>query len=121
MLNRSDFSADVWTIEPDQTTVICWADGNNAVFFTINDHFYAANGKARQFVRFKDGDGMFTPAGKLIAVEEPPAGEHLRLLHEIIQTGLKLCGEKSIEEIAEAAEQGVQTAARRRKRTPRRQ
>ena len=108
VLNRSDFSSDVWTIEPDQATMICWADGNSAVFFTFNEHFYAANGKARQFVRFGEGDGILTTDGRLIQVEEPPAGEHLRLVNEIIQAGLKLCGDKSIEEVAKAADKAAE-------------
>ncbi|MRX37425.1 hypothetical protein, partial [Aminobacter sp. MDW-2] len=50
VLVKQDVPAGAWSIKELSTNVICFVDGNNAVFFTIGERFIAANSKARQFV-----------------------------------------------------------------------
>jgi hypothetical protein len=91
--------------------VLCFEDGNNAVFFTIGGEFYAANGKARQFVDFAGGDGVLLESGKLLQVKELEAGLHAEVRQVAIDTGLKLCGQKSLEEIAQAVDAAAEKPA----------
>jgi len=106
-INKDDLPADDWTIKEDHTDVICFADGNNAVFFTIGDRIYAANGKARQFVRHEDGDGVVLKDGTVVPVYEVDRSAHGALAAKAIDIGLDLCGQKSLDEIAQAAEDAV--------------
>ena len=104
ILTEADVPAGAWTIPDKQTTVLCFRDGNNAVIFTIGGEFYAANGKARQFVDFAGGDGVLLESGRLVEVRELEAGLHPDLRQAAIDTGLKLCGQKSLEATSEAVE-----------------
>lgn len=107
-LEQSELKAGAWTIEQPYTNVICFNDGNNAIFFIIDGRFYAANGKARQFVRFEDGDGIVLASGELRAVEEIEPGKHADVLSAVRQVGLELCGQKSVDEISEAVVTAVE-------------
>ncbi len=74
------------------------------MIFTIDGALYAANGKARQFVRFKDGDGVMFDDGILRQVRELRPGSYLRLVNHVIKVGLALCGQKSLDEISDAVQ-----------------
>jgi hypothetical protein len=100
-LTKADVPKAAWTIDDADTTVLCFEDGNNAVFFNIDGEFYAANGKARQFVDFADGDGILLESGELRQVRELEGGLHAELRQIVIDTGLKLCGQKSMDDIAQ--------------------
>lgn len=88
VLVKQDVPEGAWTIKELSTKVICFADGNNAVFFTIGERFIAANGKARQFVRHKAGDGIVLANDKVAPVEELERGTHIKLVDAVIDAGL---------------------------------
>lgn len=79
-ITKEDVTEGAWTITDPSTEVICFADGNNAVFFTVGGRVFAANGKARQFVRHEDGDGILFPLGEVIKVHEVEPGTHVDLV-----------------------------------------
>ncbi|WP_195763210.1 hypothetical protein, partial [Aminobacter sp. MDW-2] len=86
-------------------------DGNNAVFFTIGERFIAANGKARQFVRHKAGDGIVLANDKVAPVEELERGTHIKLIDAVIDAGLALCAQKSVDEISKAVKEAAEVPA----------
>ncbi|MCO5084395.1 MAG: hypothetical protein M9955_22400 [Rhizobiaceae bacterium] len=109
-IERSEFSKDDWTINADHADVICFADGNNAVFLAMNGAIVAANGKARQFVDHADGDGIVLKDGTLQPVLEPDLEKNARLLNQAIRVGLELCGQKDLDEITRAAKEAAEPA-----------
>lgn len=111
MLFRLDVPQGAWSIPETWTEVICFADGNNAVFFTLGDRFIAANGKARQFVRHDEGDGIMLANDEVARVEELAAGTHVELIHAVIEEGRALCGQKSLDEISEAVIEGAEPSS----------
>ncbi|QNH35570.1 hypothetical protein H5P29_06620 [Aminobacter sp. MDW-2] len=111
VLVKQDVPAGAWTIKEPSTKVICFADGNNAVFFTIGERFIAANGKARQFVRHKAGDGIVLANDKVAPVEELERGTHIKLIDAVIDAGLALCAQKSVDEISKAVKEAAEVPA----------
>lgn len=109
-IERSEFSKDDWSITADHADVICFADGNNAVFLAMDGAIVAANGKARQFIDYADGDGIVLKDGTLQSVLEPDLEKHARLLNQAIQVGLELCGQKDLDEITKAAKEAAEPA-----------
>ncbi|AMS40147.1 hypothetical protein [Aminobacter aminovorans] len=103
VLVKQDVPEGAWTVAEGSLQVLCFADGNNAVFFTMGDRFFAANGKARQFVRHRDGDGIVLENDVVVPVEELERGKHVKLISAVIDAGLDLCAQKSIDEINDAA------------------
>ncbi|MEJ6785595.1 hypothetical protein [Aminobacter sp. Piv2-1] len=102
VLVKQDVPEGAWTVASSSLQVVCFADGNNAVLFTMDGRFIAANGKARQFVRYGDGDGIILDNDTVVPVEELERGKHVELVSAVIDAGLELCGQKSIEEIGDA-------------------
>lgn len=109
VLVKQDVPAGAWSLKELSTKVICFADGNNAVFFTIGERFIAANGKARQFVRHKAGDGIVLANDKVAPVEELERGTHMKLVNAVIDAGLALCAQKSVDEVSKAVRNGPDT------------
>ncbi|MBO6719072.1 MAG: hypothetical protein JJ913_14035 [Rhizobiaceae bacterium] len=103
-LERSEVEVGLWTLSADHSDIICFEDGNNAVFFTDADKVYAANGKARQFLDFEDGDGMVNSDDELVQIHGPDRAKHNELISKVIEIGLDLCGQKSMAEISAAVE-----------------
>lgn len=103
VLVEQDVPEGAWTVTERSLRVFCFADGNNAVFFAMGDRFFAANGKARQFVRHRDGDGIVLENDAVLPVQELERGKHGKLVSAVIDAGLDLCGQKSIDEINDAA------------------
>ncbi|QOF69521.1 hypothetical protein IG197_16795 [Aminobacter sp. SR38] len=108
VLVSQDVPAGAWSIKEVSTKVICFVDGNNAVFFTIGERFIAANGKARQFVRHKAGEGIVLANDKVAPVEELERGTHTKLVDAVIDAGLALCGQKSVDEISNSVEEAAE-------------
>lgn len=108
VLIKQDVPDGAWSIKELSTKVICFVDGNNAVFFTIGERFIAANGKARQFVRGKAGDGIVLANDKVAPVEELERGTHMKLVNAVIEAGLALCGQKSVDEISNAVKEAAE-------------
>ncbi|CAN7526568.1 MULTISPECIES: hypothetical protein [unclassified Aminobacter] len=106
VLVKQDVPAGAWSLQEPSTKVICFADGNNAVFFTIGERFIAANGKARQFVRHKAGDGIVLANDKVAPIEELERGTHIKLVDAVIDAGLALCAQKSVDEVTKAVRNG---------------
>jgi hypothetical protein len=106
-MTKEDVSDGAWTIADPSTEVICFADGNNAVFLTVGGRVFAANGKARQFIRHEDGDGILFPLGEVIKVHELEPRTHVELVSAVIDAGLGLCGQKSVDDISGAATAAV--------------
>jgi hypothetical protein len=109
-IERSEFSKDEWTIKADHADVICFADGNNAVFLAMDGAIVAANGKAGQFIDHADGDGIVLKDGTLQPVLEPDLEKNARLLNQAIRVGLELCGQKDLDEITRSAKEAVEPA-----------
>lgn len=110
ILTSSDVPDGIWTLDERQTTVLCFQDGNNAVFFTIAGEIYAANGKARQFVDFASGDGVVLETGELRQIQELEPGLHSGLRQIVIERGLTLCGQKSLDAASEAVTAGAENS-----------
>ena len=96
----------IWPEDVQHIDVICFEDGNNAVVMGVQGKFYAANGKAEQFIRHGDGDGLIVK-GKVEAVHELGSEPYYGLASIARDTGLKQCGQKSVEEIAEAVNEAT--------------
>lgn len=109
-LTRDDVASGKWTIAEDSIDVFCFADGNNAVLAAISGRIHATNGKARQFTAFKDGDGVLVDDGELLQVHEP-FDAPIALIDAARTAGLDLCGQKSIDQISEAANAAVEEPA----------
>jgi hypothetical protein len=107
LMKRTDFDADAWTIQSDTAEVLCFADGNNAVFVLLDDAYVAANGKARQFVDHAKGDGIKLADGSLMSVNEPDVAKQGVLISEAAKVGLALCGQKDLDETAAAVRQAA--------------
>ncbi|MBO6538864.1 MAG: hypothetical protein JJ969_05620 [Rhizobiaceae bacterium] len=105
---RGAANDDVWSLADDHTDVICFEDGNNAVFFTDDGNIYAANGKARQFLNPETGDGMIGADDSLVPVLEPDRGTHHKIIGALIEAGLNLCRQKNLGEIADAVTEAVE-------------
>ncbi|MDR7223722.1 hypothetical protein [Aminobacter aminovorans] len=106
VLVKQDVPAGAWSLKELSTKVICFVDGNNAVFFTIGERFIAANGKAQQFVRHKAGDGIVLANDKVAPIEELERGTHIKLVDAVIDAGLALCAQKSVDEVTKAVRNG---------------
>lgn len=99
---KDEVAEDVWTVSSDYIDVVCFADGNNAIITRVGGQYYAQNGKAKQFVRFSDGDGLRAEDGRLIQIQETNSPIAGRLHHAAITAGYEMCPQKSIEEIVAA-------------------
>lgn len=101
-LYRDNYPDTEWTIQSGYFDVICFEDGNNAVITGVDGIYYAQNGKAKQFTRFEDGDGMLSDNDKVIQINRtgsPLSGS----MHSLaIAKGFEMCPAKSIEEISKA-------------------
>lgn len=111
-LSKGDVAKGVWSLKQEHLDIICFADGNNALMVHVGDEYYAANGKARQFVDYDKNEGLVSTNNRLIQLHTWPGGmEHLALHTSVIEAGFKLCPRKSLDSVIAATRVGMASTA----------
>lgn len=106
-IDKPTSNAADWKLDVDYVAVICFIDGVSAIFFTVGDKFYAANGSSRGFVGMPKGNGMVLADGQILPIAEFAQGEHLSVVAKVIDEGLTMCRSKTVDEKLDAIEMAI--------------